>query len=54
MHVLALLLFDAMTRGDFAHSGLHYADYIAHPLNDEHLWPTDLSQRYDQLTNTAS
>jgi hypothetical protein len=52
MHVLALLLYDTLQRGDFDPAGT-YADFLARALSDGQTWPVDLQARYLELTATA-
>jgi len=53
MHVLALLLHDALQRGDFDPAAGRYADFLARALSDRHTWPGDLHARYLELTATG-
>ncbi len=52
MHVLALLLYDTLRRGDFDPKVSSYADFLARALSDPHTWPGDLNARYLELTVT--
>jgi hypothetical protein len=52
MHVLALLLYDTLQRGDFDPAAGPYADFLARALSDGHTWPDDLHARYLELTAT--
>jgi len=52
MHVLALLLYDVLRRGDFDPAAGSYADFLARALSDGQVWPGDLQARYLELTNT--
>jgi hypothetical protein len=42
MHVLALLLYDAIRRGGFDPAAGSYADFLARALSDADTWPGDL------------
>ena len=53
LHVLALLLYDALQRGGFDPASARYADFLARALTDERLWPHDLQARYLELTATG-
>ena len=52
MHVLALLLHDALQRGGFDPADGSYADFLVRALSDRHTWPGDLHARYLELTAT--
>lgn len=49
MHVLALLLFDLLRRGDFGSTDETFADFISRALTDGTAWPVDLRSRYQAL-----
>ena len=50
MHVLALLLHDALRRGGYDPAAGSYADFLARALSDANTWPHDLQARYLELT----
>lgn len=52
MHVLALLLFDLLKRGNFGDTEETFADFLSRALTDTKLWPDDLGARYAVLTAT--
>ncbi len=52
MHVLALLLYDTLQRGDFDPAAGTYADFLAGALSGGHRWPDDPQARYLELTQT--
>ena len=52
MHVLALLLYDALRRGGFDPGAASYADFLVSALSDKDTWPGDLAARYLELTET--
>jgi hypothetical protein len=54
MHVLALLLHDAVIRGGFDAGRESYADFLARVLTDGRWWPHDLERRYVQLVESGS
>jgi hypothetical protein len=53
MHVLALLLYDALRRGDFDPAGGTYADFLARALSGGEAWPGDLQARHLELTTSG-
>jgi hypothetical protein len=50
MHVVALLLHDALRRGGYDPAEGRYADFLARALSDQTTWPRDLEARYLELT----
>jgi hypothetical protein len=52
MHVLALLLHDALRRGGYDPAAGSYPDFLARALSDEKTWPHDLKARYLDLMAT--
>ena len=50
MHVLALLLHDALVRGGFDADRESYPDFLLRALADGSLWPDNLETRYLELT----
>ena len=52
MHVLALLLYDAIRRGAFNPANGSYADFLTRAFSDPDTWPRDLEARYRELTTT--
>ena len=46
MHVLALLLHDALLRGGSDPAAGSYADFLARALSDANTWPRGLEARY--------
>ncbi len=54
MHVLALLLHDTLIRGLYDPAHDSYADFPAIELSGGQSWPTDLQNRYHQLTEQGT
>ncbi len=52
MHVLALLLFDLLRRGNFGNTEETFAGFLSRALSDKEVWPVDLRSRYETLTAT--